>query len=340
MVRTKIIATLGPATDRAPVLRAMVRAGLDVVRLNFSHGTLTQHTARLHCVREINKKYRRAIKLMQDLEGYRIRIGRISKEINLKKGAILYLTQKECLGSEKEVSFDYQGSLQGIKRGHHIYIDDGKISLEVVSIEKRRLKTRIITASVLKEHKGVNVPQAHLEFEALTQKDREDAQFAVREKLDCIAQSFVRRARDIELLRSYVRPGHPVCKIIAKIESRESLANIDEIIAASDGIMVARGDMGICFPIYTIPVLQKTIIQKCIRAGKPVIVATQMLESMTTSLLPTRAEVSDVANAIFDGSSAVMLSGETAVGAHPQLVVAMMNKILAYTEAHQKKSKK
>jgi pyruvate kinase len=339
MVRTKIIATLGPSTDKEAVLRKMVFCGLDVVRLNFSHGTEEQHLKRLKMLRKINKKYRRAVKAMQDLEGYRIRIGKLERELLLKKKEIVYLTQERVLGNNREIHFDYKGSLKGISSGNLIYIDDGKITLEVKGIERKRLKTEVILGGMLKERKGINIPEAKLDFEALTEKDKKDIQFAVEHKLEYVAQSFVRSAKDINLLKEILKQKGHACKIFAKIESRESLLNIDEIIEVTDGIMVARGDLGICLPIYKVPVIQKEIIKKCKVAKKPVIVATQMLDSMSEELLPTRAEVSDVANAILDGADYLLLSSETAVGKHPDKVVEMMNKIIKNTESYQKKLK-
>lgn len=330
--KTKIIATLGPSTDEPAILQKMVLAGLDIVRLNFSHGRLGDHLRRIEMVRALNKKLRRAIKLMQDLEGYRIRLGKLEKEIPLKKNVTFYLTQEETIGNEKEAAFDYQGPLGVIKPGSLIYIDDGKILLKVISQEKRRLKTRVAIGGLLKERKGINILDVELPFAALTQKDRQDLHVAVEYQLDYVAQSFVRSASDIRLLKTILQPKHPNCKVVAKIENSSALRNIDEIIDASDGIMIARGDLGICLPIYKVPVLQKEIIKKCRLKAKPVMVATQLLDSMTEEKLPTRAEVSDVANAIFDGAGYLLLSQETAVGAHPHKVIAMMNMIIKYTE--------
>jgi pyruvate kinase len=248
--------------------------------------------------------------------------------------------QDNIIGNDNEIGFDYTGSLKGIKQASLVYIDDGKIALKVKTIEQKRLKTEVLAGGILKERKGVNFPEAKLEFEALTQKDKEDVNFAIEHKLDYVAQSFVNRAKDIELLAALIKPKHAQCKIFAKVESRDSLVNIDEIIKAADGIMVARGDLGICLPIYKVPVLQKEIIKKCRLAAKPVIVATQMLESMTEELIPTRAEVSDVANAILDGTDYVMLSSESAVGKHPDKVIAMMNKIIKYTQSYRDEQKK
>ncbi len=337
MVRTKIIATLGPSSNDEPMLRKMIISGLDIARLNFSHGKHSQHLNRIKLVRGLNQKMKRAIKIMLDLEGYRLRIGRLKSEIMLKKNAIFYLTQEDILGSGKEASFDYQGPLGVIKPGSLIYIDDGKILLKVINKEKARLKTRVVTAGVLKERKGINILDVFLPFSALTDKDKKDLNVAIEYRLDFVAQSFVRDARDVRLIKEKLRDKHPECRIFAKIENKQALKNIDEIIKESDGIIVARGDLGICLPIYKVPVFQKEILKKCRISGKPAVVATQLLDSMTEEKLPTRAEVSDVANAILDGATHLLLSGETAVGIHPHRVVEMMNKIIINTENYQNK---
>lgn len=337
MVKTKIIATLGPSSSDETVLRKMFISGLDAVRLNFSHGTHAKHLHSIKLIRTLNKKMKRAIKIMQDLEGYRIRVERLERPIELKKRAQFYLTQENIVGNEKEIPFDYTGSLKKLRKGMLIYIDDGKIVLEVKSKEKRRLKVKVVIGGLLKENKGINIPEADLEFPALTEKDKKDVRVAVREKLDYVAQSFVGRAKELKLLKSILNSRHPECKIFAKIESKTALKNLDEIIDESDGIIVARGDLGICVPIYKVPVIQKEIIKKCRLKEKPVVVATQMLENMTEEPLPTRAEVSDVANAILDGATHLLLSGETAIGKHPHKAVDMMNNIIKNTEVYDEK---
>jgi len=339
MPKTKIIATLGPASNREAVLRKMYRGGMDMVRLNFSHGSHPEHLGRVALIRGLNKKLRRAVKIIQDLEGYRIRIGRLSKPVVLKKRSFLYLTPEEILGNPKEVSFDYAGPLERISKESLIYIDDGRIVLKVSAIEKKRLKTKVITPGILNSNKGINIPGAKLEFPALTEKDKQDIGIAIVHKFDYIAQSFVRTASDLRRLKELVIPKHPRCKMLAKVENREALLNLDQIIAESDGVIVARGDLGICVPIYKVPVIQKEIVRKCRRKNKPAIVATQMLDSMTEEPLPTRAEVSDVANAILDGATHLLLSGETAVGKHPPKVVDMMNKVIKHTECYERKKK-
>lgn len=339
IAKTKIIATLGPASNSQAVLRKMYLSGLDMVRLNFSHGNHTEHLGRIKIIRKLNKKMHRAVKIMQDLEGYRIRIGKLKEWFHLKKGAKLYLTQEKIIGVKGEVSFDYQGCLKPIKKGFLIHIDDGRITLKVISVDKKGLRTRVVNQGLLRDHKGINIPEARLEFSAFTEKDKKDVKLGIKEKVDYIAQSFVSSAKDLKLVKQIVLAKHARCKFYAKIENRKALINLDEIIDEADGIIVARGDLGICVPIYKVPTIQKEIIKKCRLKNKPVAVATQMLDSMTDHPLPTRAEVSDVSNAILDGATHLLLSGETAVGRHPQKVVEMMNKVIKNTESYQNKLK-
>lgn len=334
MPRAKIICTLGPASDRSGVLLKMMRLGMDVVRLNFSHGSLQAHSARISLVRELNKRYRRRIKILGDLEGYRIRIGRLkeARPVEVKRGQLIWLTQEDVPGEGNLIPFDYKGSLSKIGRGQQIFIDDGNIALISQGCDKNKLKARVVIPGLVKERKGINMPGLKLSFKGLTLKDREHIRFCVENKIDYIAQSFVRNKDDILALRDYLNGFRQKAKVIAKIENREGINNIDDIIRVSDGIMVARGDMGISIPIYEVPMVQKEIIRKCNRAGKFAITATQMLESMTENHIPTRAEVSDVANAILDGSDYLMLSAESAVGLYPAACVDIMNKIIKFTE--------
>ena len=334
--KTKIIATLGPASNSQTVLRKMYIDGLDIARLNFSHGTHSEHLGRIELIRSLNKKMRRRIKIMQDLEGYRIRVGKLSRPIELKKRAQFYLSQEDIIGNTEIIPFDYKGPLSAIKNGNLIYIDDGKLVLEVKAVGKKKLKVAVVGPGLLKEYKGINIPGSNLEFEALTDKDQTDLKIAISKNLDFIAQSFVRSAEDLKVLKSKVSPKHPRCQFFAKIENLKALDNLDEIIDEADGIIVARGDLGICVPIYKVPVIQKEIVKKCLKKRKPVVVATQMLDSMTEEIIPTRAEVSDVANAILDGATHLLLSAETAVGRHPDKVVDMMNKIIKTTENYLK----
>mgnify|MGYP001608396380 CR=1 FL=1 len=334
MVKTKIICTLGPASNNTTVLRKMMLAGMDVARLNFSHGTLAEHAEKIRLIRALNKKYRRHIRILGDLEGYRMRIGELKGQqpVEVKKGQILHLTTESILGEGLRVPFDWAGSLQPIRSGQSIYIDDGLIALKVEARDKKNLKTRVIVGGRIKEHKGINIPGVQLDVTGLTRKDKEDIHFCIAHKVDYIAQSFVRNKQDILDLRAHLKGHGHTCGVIAKIESREGIRNIDEIISVCEGIMVARGDMGISIPVYEVPYIQKKIIRKCNQAKKFVITATQMLESMTEHPIPTRAEVCDVANAILDGTDYVMLSAESAVGLYPVKCVEMMNQIIKFTE--------
>jgi pyruvate kinase len=336
MVKTKIICTIGPASDSVTCLRKMMSSGMDVARLNFSHGSHTEHRQRINLIRQLNKKYRRHIRILQDLEGYRIRIGKFKdkKALELKKRQIILLTNQEILGEGNIVAFDYQGPLSDIKQGSLIFIDDGNIALQVISKAKKYLKTEVVMPGVLKENKGVNIPDVQLRFKGLTDKDRLDIQFGIIHKVDYIAQSFVRDKFDILQIRDLVKPRLPDCRIIAKIENRQGIKNIDRILEVSDGIMIARGDMGVSIPIYEIPIVQKQIIRKCNLAKKFVITATQMLESMTEHTRPSRAEVTDIANAVLDGSDFLMLSAETAAGRYPVEAVKMMNQVIKFTEGY------
>ena len=334
MVKTKIICTLGPVSSSETILRKMMRFGMDVARLNFSHGRPEELLKMICLIRLLNAKYHRRIKLLGDLQGHRIRVGDLVAPVLLKKNQIVRLTQQKIKGKLEKIPFDYQGPLSSIKPGYQIFIDDGNIALEVTGRFKQGLEAKVIAGGLLKEHKGVNIPEARLEFGSISRKDMLDIIFCEKYGVEYIAQSFVRTRNDILEVKKLLKVGSR-CRVVAKIENREGIKNIDEIIKVSDGIMIARGDMGVSLPIYEIPILQKMIIRKCNRAGKFVITATQMLESMTENLRPTRAEVTDVANAIIDGTDFVMLSAESAVGKYPVETVAMMNNIIKFTEKNQ-----
>lgn len=334
MPRTRIIATLGPASRNYTVLRKMFDAGLDVVRLNSSHGSHQEHTESINLVRRLNAKYRRHIRIMLDLEGFRIRVGRFKggKTRLLKNHTVVWLTNDAAACGPKTIPFDYEGDLTPIKPNQLIYIDDGNLILRVKSVSPNRIKAVIVEGGILKERKGINIPDVDLEFEGVTAKDKKDIEFGAKQGVDYVALSFVRDADDVRQAAALIRPGLPRCRIVAKIESRQAIENIDAIIKTADGIMIARGDMGIAIPIHEVPIIQKRIIKKCNAAGKFVITATQMLEHMTEHSRPTRAEVTDVANAILDGTDFVMLSAETAVGRFPYESVRMMNQIIRFTE--------
>jgi len=334
MPKTKIIATLGPVSSNYTVLRKMFTAGLDVVRLNFSHGSHKQHLDSMELVRRLNRKYRRHIRIMQDLEGLRIRIGRFkgAKTRLLKNRKAVWLTNDAEACGPRRIPFDYKGDLKRIKPGQRIYIDDGNLSLRVKSTSVNSIKAAVVEGGILKERKGINIPDVDLGFDGITEKDKKDIEFGIKHRVDYIALSFVRDENDIRQAAELIKPRLPNCRLVAKIENRQAIDNIDGIIEAADGIMIARGDMGVAIPIYEVPIIQKRIIKKSNAAGKFVITATQMLEYMTEHSKPTRAEVTDVANAIIDGTDFVMLSAETAVGRFPYQSVLMMNEIIKFTE--------
>lgn len=335
MSKTKIICTLGPSCRSITVLRGMIQSGMNVARLNFSHGSHERHRQNINFVRRLNKTKRRKIKILQDLEGYRIRVGLFKgprKTIELVKGSIVTLINKLETNKKDVIPFDYKGSPYDIKTGCHIFIDDGNIVLKVKSRDRDGIRVEVLVPGILKEHKGINIPDIDLKFDGLTDKDKDDLLFGIANKIDFIAQSFVRNKKDILSVREFINRNKFNCPLIAKIENRQGIENIDEILEVSDGIMIARGDMGVSLPIYEVPMMQKMIIKKCSYHKAFVITATQMLESMTEHIRPTRAEVSDIANAIIDGSDYVMLSAETAAGKHPVEAVQMMSDIIKFTE--------
>lgn len=331
MAKTKIISTIGPASEKKSLLKKMMLAGMNVGRFNFSHSRKNELLSRIKNFRILNKKYGKNLKILGDLQGHRIRIGSLTKTISLKKNQTVYLSQTLKNDTSRAIPFDYNGCLNPIKKGQSVFIDDGNIFLEVTGRTKNALKTKVITGGLLKPYKGVNIPQAKLDLGRITDKDIEDINFCKRHGIEYIAQSFVRDKKDVLEVKEALGKNSPI-KVFAKIENREGIKNINQIIKVSDGIMIARGDMGVSLPIYKIPIIQKMIIKKCNQEKKPVITATQMLESMTENLRPTRAEVSDVANAIIDGTNFVMLSAETATGKFPAETVKMMQAIINFTE--------
>jgi len=334
MSKTGIICTMGPATGSLSVLNQMAKAGMTVARLNFSHGTYKEYEKVFARIRELNKKYKKNVKILVDLEGHRIRVGEMKDgKVQLKKKQKLILTNKEIIGTGKKIFIDYPNPLTDIKRGMDIFIDDGNLKLKVISSKKDEVLAEVYTDYALKSHKGVNIPQAKLNFPPMEQKDYENMLFALKHNVDFVANSFVRNAEDMSPLKAILKKEkNTKCRLIAKIEDRSGIDNLPSILDVCDGIMVARGDMGISIPLWTVPVVQKYIIKKCQSRRKFVITATQMLESMVENPIPTRAEVSDVANAIIDGSDYVMLSAETAVGQYPAQAVQMMNNIIRFTE--------
>lgn len=333
MKKTKIVATIGPASEGEAMLSSLVKAGMNVCRLNFSHGTHEGALAQVKNIRAVALKLGTPTAILQDLSGPKIRIGDLYKErVMLKKGSIFTLTTKKCLGDENKAYVNYSGLPKEIKKGNSILLDDGKKRLEVISVMGTEIKCRIMVGGEIKGRRGVNLPGVSLKISCLTAKDKKDVLFGIENKVDYVALSFVRRATDIRELRAILSKAKSTAKIIAKIETEEAIQNIDAIIAETDGVMVARGDLAVEVPAQEVPILQKMIIEKCNIAGKPVIVATQMMESMIKSPVPTRAEVSDVANSILDGADAVMLSEESALGEYPVEAVKMMSDIAEIAE--------
>ena len=334
MKKTKIICTLGPASRDEIVLEKMVKYGMNVARLNFSHGTHEYHKESIELVKKVREKLHIPLAIMLDTKGPEIRLGDFEKEsIYLKKGDRFTLTTKPIMGNNEIVEITYKDLPSQITVGNKILIDDGKVTLEVVATNETDINCKVINGGTLSNHKGVNIPNVHLNFEYLSTKDKEDLKFGVDNDVDFIAASFVRSKEDVIQLRNYLDYiGGKSIKIISKIENTEGVDNFNEILSYSDGIMVARGDMGVEVKYEKLPGLQKKFIRKCYQSGKIVITATQMLESMIHSMTPTRAEITDVANAVFDGTSAIMLSGETAIGDHPEKVVKTMAQIATQAE--------
>ena len=330
--RTKIIATIGPSSSDYQVLREMVITGVDVVRLNFSHGSHKDHKKVISNVRKISDELGVPITILQDLQGPKIRVGKLDKEqIVLKDGDNLSVTSKNIIGNQNSICID-NNVIGDIKIGEKILIDDGKIELKVVSKEDKQLEATVVRGGILLERKGVNLPESDIKLSSVTEKDIKDLNFGLKNDVDWIALSFVRSAKDILELKNLIKDNGYKTKVIAKIEKPQAIKNIDDIITESDGLMVARGDLGVEVPMETVPIIQKKIVDKCNLACKPVIIATQMLESMITSKTPTRAESNDVANAVLDGTDAVMLSAESATGKYPLLAVESMSRIINSVE--------
>ncbi|MHB8860571.1 MAG: pyruvate kinase [Minisyncoccota bacterium] len=335
--RTKIVATIGPSSCDSKVLTRLIHAGLNVARLNFSHGSHAEHASYIQSIRAVSRELDTPVAILQDLSGPKIRIGDFTEDsITLVPGARFILSTVPCTGTTERVFINYPYLHEEVKKGDTIMLDDGRRALEVVSVRGTDVVTRVLVGGTIKGRRGVNIPGAFRKVSPITRKDRADLSFGLEQQVDFVALSFVRSADDIKKLRELIKKQKPkiVPAIIAKIETQEAIDNIDAIIAAADGIMVARGDLAVEVLPENVPLLQKQIIRKSVAAGKPVITATQMLESMIQSPVPTRAEVGDVANAILDGTDAVMLSQETAMGEYPVEAVAMMTRIALKTENH------
>ncbi len=333
--RTKIVATVGPACDTYDKLLELVRAGVNVFRLNFSHGQHEDKLKIIEHIREINNSQPFNIAIIGDLQGPKLRVGEIEGgEIEINEGDILTFTNEKIIGNKERIYVSYTNLHEDVKPGNIILINDGKLEVKVKRIlSNNDVEVEVMMGGLLSSKKGINLPDTKISLPALTQKDLEDLDFIIEHKLDWVALSFVRSVKDIEILRKKLDLKKSKTKIIAKIEKPEALENLRDIIVESDAVMIARGDLGVELPVEKIPLLQKQIIRKCLHRAKPVIVATQMMESMIEFNKPNRSEITDVANAVVEGADAVMLSGETATGKHPALVVETMCKIIKEVEA-------
>lgn len=332
--KTKIVCTIGPATESVEKLTELVEAGMNVMRLNFSHGDFNEHQNRVTNIREVMKKTGKTVAILQDLGGPKIRTGEFKNApVTINAGQKFVFTTEQIMGDENKVSINYPLLPKEVKVGGMILVDDGKKRFEITAIKGKEVHTKCIVGGVCKNRRAVNLPGAYLSVSSITEKDRKDLEFGIKNKVDFVALSFVRRPEDIAELRGLLDKAKSKAAIIAKIETPEALENIDEIIKLTDAIMVARGDLAVEIPAEEVPLAQKLLISKCNAVGKPVITATQMLESMIKSPVPTRAEVSDVANAIIDGTDAIMLSEETTLGEFPVEAVKMMTKIALRIES-------
>ena len=335
MRKTKIVCTLGPATDREGVLRQMLQAGMNVARFNFSHGSYDEHQRRLDQLVALREELHLPVAAMLDTKGPEVRLRSFQNgPVQLKTGQSFTLTTDDVPGDESRCSITYAQLPQDVKPGNTILLDDGLVRLTVLEATEREIRCRVENDGVMKDKKGVNVPGVSLSMPYMNQRDREDILFGIRQGFDFIAASFVRSAADIREIRHILDKNHSRIRIIAKIENQEGVSNLADILSVADGIMVARGDMGVEIDFTEIPAIQKSIIAQCVAAGKPVITATQMLDSMIENPRPTRAEITDVANAIYDGTSAIMLSGETAAGKYPVEAVQTMDAIARKTESN------
>ena len=333
--KTKIVATLGPATSTKEVLKDMIEAGVNVFRINFSHADYTDVSERIKMIRDLNKEYGFTTSILADLQGPKLRVGVMKEDVVVAKGdKITFTTAEDILGTASKVYMNYKEFPKDVNPGERVLLDDGKLIFEVVKTDKKtEVEAVVVQGGPLKSKKGVNLPNTKVSLPALTKKDIKDAIFAIENKVDWIALSFVRTPEDLMLLQDLIskHSDHKI-PIIAKIEKPEAVENIDKIVAYCDGLMVARGDLGVEIPAHEVPLIQKKLIHRAKTARIPVIVATQMMETMITSLTPTRAEVNDVANSVMDGADAVMLSGETSVGSYPVQVIETMTNIIEAVE--------
>ena len=335
---TKIIATIGPACSSKETLRKMIMEGLDVCRLNFSHGSHEDHEKVINIIKELNEELNSNIAILVDLQGPKLRIGEVeNNHVLLKGGSIIRFVTENCIGTAEQVNMSYKQFPLDVMPGEIVLVDDGKLKLEVVDTNRKdAVSLKVINGGVLSSKKGVNLPHTKVSLPSLTDKDIEDVTFALKHDIQWVALSFVRNVADIvalkEIIKKSVKNAWDV-KVIAKIEKPEAIESFDEIVEATDGVMIARGDLGVETPFDKVPVLQKQLVRTCIKKAKPVIIATQMMESMISNFMPTRAEATDVSNAVLDGADAVMLSGETSVGKYPVGVIVNMQKVINATES-------
>src|SRR5579864_1304803 len=332
--RAKIICTIGPSCNTEPQLRALMQVGMDVARLNFSHGSHEEHARHVAMLQRCAKEENRTICILQDLQGPKIRTGALKghKPVELQAGARVTITTRAVEGTPDLISTTFIGLPQEMKSGSRILLSDGRIELRVRAVRGEDIECEIINGGMLGEHQGINLPGAALSIPALTEKDRKDLEFGIRQEVDLVALSFVRSAADVRTARGIIAAHNSDIPVFAKLEKPQALDQLEAILDAADGVMVARGDLGVEMPPEKVPVIQKHVIRRAAEWRKPVIIATQMLESMIENPRPTRAEASDVANAIFDGTDAVMLSAETASGRYPREAVCMMAKIVVEAE--------
>lgn len=332
--QTKVVATIGPSSSSKEILKSIIKQGVDVCRLNFSHGKQEDHLKVIKNILEINSELRTNVAILADLQGPKIRIGEVEdNRVELKEGSEISFVTEPCIGTAEKLYLSYQEFPQDVKVGDAILVDDGKIKLEVLSTNRKdKVTAKVIFGGILSSKKGVNLPNTKISMPSLTEKDINDAIFALENGVDWIALSFVRSAGDLIQLKDIIKQQKKNASIIAKIEKPEALADIENIIDISNGIMVARGDLGVEVPFDQVPLIQKDLVTRCIAKAKPVIIATQMLESMITNFRPTRAEANDVANAVFDGADALMLSAETSAGKYPVEAVNAMQRIIDWSE--------
>jgi len=330
--KTQIVATVGPASSSKEMLRALLKEGVDVFRLNFSHGTHEDHLKVINYVRELNQELGTTVALLQDLQGPKIRVNDVQPGVELKQGQELTITTKQLVGNNEIVSTSYENLPHDVKVGDMVLIDDGKIELKVKEVRKTEVLCTVIYGGPLKPRKGINLPFTKVTAPSLTEKDMTDLEFGLKHNVDWVALSFVRKAADIEIIKDIIKRSKATTRVVAKIEKPEALENIDAIIEATDAVMVARGDLGVEIWMEEVPMVQKMLVDKCNKAAKPVIVATQMMESMIENPRPTRAETNDVANAVMDGADALMLSAETAAGKYPIEVIRSMVRTIGSVE--------